>query len=270
MLEKFKHINFLTCFTGQKKRNTAVSRRALLAFTLAEVLITIGVVGIIAELTIPPLVADYQKTVYVTQLKSNYSIWNQALSQMATDSGCIDDLRCSFQVDNYHVDNYTDYLAANKTMGDKMASYFKVVKNCGLSQLGCIAPIISTTYDGSYVGPLLNNANQPWGGYKFLLANGSSALFRNFTQDCQDQGVDAGCGALVLDVNGLKGPNWLGRDIFYIPISPTPPFLGGKYKLPSSDHTCLDEPATPENGWASIDGTSCFYRILDAGWQMNY
>ena len=39
------------------------------AFTLAEVLITLGIIGVVAAITLPTLIKNYQKHVYVTQLK---------------------------------------------------------------------------------------------------------------------------------------------------------------------------------------------------------
>jgi len=41
-------------------------------FTLAEVLITLGIIGVVASLTIPTLMANYQKVQYVTGLKRAY------------------------------------------------------------------------------------------------------------------------------------------------------------------------------------------------------
>ena len=43
------------------------------AFTMAEVLITLGVIGVVAAMTLPPLIENYQKTVWVKQLQKNYS-----------------------------------------------------------------------------------------------------------------------------------------------------------------------------------------------------
>ena len=39
------------------------------AFTLAEVLITLGIIGVVAAMTLPSLIANHQKQVYVTGLK---------------------------------------------------------------------------------------------------------------------------------------------------------------------------------------------------------
>ena len=47
-------------------------------FTLAEVLITLGIIGIVAAMTLPALISNHNKKVIATQLKQNYSIISQA------------------------------------------------------------------------------------------------------------------------------------------------------------------------------------------------
>ena len=44
------------------------------AFTLAEVLITLGIIGVVAALTMPTLIAKHQKQVFVNRVKQTYSI----------------------------------------------------------------------------------------------------------------------------------------------------------------------------------------------------
>ncbi len=61
------------------------------AFTLAEVLITLGVIGIVAAMTIPTLVNSYQEKVTVTRLKKTYSVINQAFKLMVMDYGTVDE-----------------------------------------------------------------------------------------------------------------------------------------------------------------------------------
>ena len=46
-------------------------------FTLAEVLITLGIIGIVAAMTIPMLISKYQKRVIETTLKEDFSIFSQ-------------------------------------------------------------------------------------------------------------------------------------------------------------------------------------------------
>jgi type II secretory pathway pseudopilin PulG len=58
-----------------------------LAFTLAEVLITLGVIGVVAALTIPTLITNYQKHQVETQLLHFYSTINQAFRLSIDDNG---------------------------------------------------------------------------------------------------------------------------------------------------------------------------------------
>ncbi len=57
------------------------------AFTLAEVLITLGIIGVVAAVTMPTLVQNYRKHVVETKLKRFYSISNQAIQRAEIDYG---------------------------------------------------------------------------------------------------------------------------------------------------------------------------------------
>lgn len=54
-------------------------------FTLAEVLITLGIIGVVAALTMPTLIANYQKTAIKSQFKKSYSVLQQALLKAQAD-----------------------------------------------------------------------------------------------------------------------------------------------------------------------------------------
>src|SRR5574344_2686453 len=57
------------------------------AFTLAEVLIVLSIIGIVAEMTIPTLKAKIDKQVYLTQLKKFYSTQMDGWSRLLADEG---------------------------------------------------------------------------------------------------------------------------------------------------------------------------------------
>ena len=57
------------------------------AFTLAEVLITLGIIGVVAALTIPTLISNHQKNVAETRLKKFASVWRQAAINVYHDKG---------------------------------------------------------------------------------------------------------------------------------------------------------------------------------------
>lgn len=245
------------------------------AFTIAEILITLGIIGVVAALTIPTLINASQKIQYVVGLKKAYSEANQALKQMATDNGCTNDLKC------------TGLFAAgktNQTFGDEFIKYFKVNKNCGVaSGQGCWNSSTNDNYDGSSAD---NYSIDTWGHYKFTTADGMSFAVLNFANNCGysswsaplPQGLgylSQTCGFLYVDVNGLKGPNDFGRDIFSFYITNGRGALlypqGGK-----------DDNGGDSNGWwnysnrnacsitASKSGTFCAGRIMEKGWEMDY
>lgn len=58
-----------------------------LAFTLAEVLITLGIIGIVAELTIPTLINSFEKQVVVVSLQKFYSNMSQAIKLSEITNG---------------------------------------------------------------------------------------------------------------------------------------------------------------------------------------
>ena len=65
--------------------NLLTSKKA--AFTLAEVLITLAIIGVVAAMTIPTLISNYKKQIVGTRLLKFYSAYNQALSLSQIDNG---------------------------------------------------------------------------------------------------------------------------------------------------------------------------------------
>ena len=52
------------------------------AFTLAEVLITLGIIGVVAAITLPTLIKNYKNHVYVTLLKQDVSILENSFKRI--------------------------------------------------------------------------------------------------------------------------------------------------------------------------------------------
>ena len=100
-------------------------------FTLAEVLITLGIIGIVAALTIPTLMYQNNKNVEVTQLKKFYSVFNQGMKGYMTKSGC-EDLACT---------NLFDQSSSNGTwqtnMVAAMKETFAISKSCYSNDTTC-------------------------------------------------------------------------------------------------------------------------------------
>ena len=68
-------------------KNIVLGQAARLGFTLAEVLITLGIIGVVVALTLQTLLASYRKNVVETRLESTYSIIYNALKLAENDYG---------------------------------------------------------------------------------------------------------------------------------------------------------------------------------------
>ena len=232
-----------------------------LAFTLAEILIIIGIIGVLACCTIPTLLTNYQNQQYVATLKKTYTEWSQATLQMASDGGCPSDLSCFF--DSFSI----------STIGTKVVNYFNVTKDCGITsaQNDCFPSSVLKNYDGSG-GTLYPAEGSP--NYSFITADGVSVRLINALQGCIGS-FGSGKAArncltdIDIDVNGLKGPNILGRDVFIFSITNG---MGPAFVPLYGTTESYTYPDWKKNGLCGVDkaGNSCAARKMGEGWQMNY
>jgi len=245
------------------------------AFTLAEVLITLGIIGIVAALTIPTLIANYQKTEELTGLKKAYAEITEALKLMANDGGCPDDLRCSGAFDG----NTTDLVNALK-------KYIKISKDCGMNKYDkndertkCWSNAVAFKYNGGSRGDMNALYNSL---YSFITADGFSVYLYaydctlNEANEATNLNLNQACARMIIDVNGLKGPNNIGRDIFwfYITNGKGPalyPDGGSEWQYNGSPSNWSDPDGNPLRCQiGDPNGQYCAGRIIEQGWQMLY
>ena len=62
---------------------------ARLGFTLAEVLVTLGIIGVVSAMTVPALMQNHQRKTYVTQLHKVYNEMSQAFVQYQNDNNAL-------------------------------------------------------------------------------------------------------------------------------------------------------------------------------------
>ena len=86
----------MTGFTGVGQSEFLSDKQFCFGFTLAEVLITLGIIGIIAAMTLPALVNQYQKQVTVSKLKRFYTSVKQVETQVKADFGELNYVTNSF------------------------------------------------------------------------------------------------------------------------------------------------------------------------------
>ena len=169
------------------------------AFTLAEVLITLGIIGVVAAITLPNLMAAYKARVLRSQFMKSYSLIQQAYKMMEADG-------IGLSPSDFNV-NVTNQLNPFKTA---IQPYFTGTTDCdGSSSSGCLNAI-KTPYS------TLSGKNKiPWNLFddgQFALKDGTLFLFEN-----PAGGKKAW---LFVDINGKQGkPNRAGVDLFVFQLT---------------------------------------------------
>ena len=161
------------------------------AFTLAEVLITLGVIGIVAALTMPALIANYQKKQTVTQLQKAYSVLNQVLSAASVEYG-------TFEITG------TTLADAEEFLNKYFLPNLKATQVCvPLSQCGIDITTNATysTLDGTRLPGFDRNATS----VAAIMPDGSTLMLIPYSTAYY---------LAYIDINGKKGPNTLGKDLF--------------------------------------------------------
>jgi len=156
-------------------------------FTLAEVLITLLIIGVIASIVIPGLIADSQNAEFKTAAKKAYAEISGVIRQMKQDNV-----------------TFNGYIGNIYSFKPDFIKYFSVVQDCGNET--CVPSSAASTMYKSLAG---DPAYTAYGGEgQFVINNGMFINIQNST--------DVGSGIMIIiDVNGYKkGPNVYGKDTF--------------------------------------------------------
>lgn len=89
------------------------------AFTLVEVLITLGIIGVVAALTMPMLIGHFEKTTTATKLKKFYSVMAQATDKAMSENGDWSTWDYSLSAKDFFNKYYASNLKVVKTNGGR-------------------------------------------------------------------------------------------------------------------------------------------------------
>ena len=213
------------------------------AFTLAEVLITLGIIGVVASLTLPSVVTNYQKKRTVNKLKSTYSILCNAIQMAKVDYG--DDINQWELPDGIDEKVSSDYFAEKY-----LIPYLKIAKDCN-----------------PYVARECLPTNVQY-NRTFILTNGA-IISVNASRD-YDLRLQ-----ISMYINGYKKKMNQARDVFLIELG------GGSGNLGLDKNDLLPygySVRAPRTNYTALDGTSCsktgsktrcFALIMYDGWKIS-
>lgn len=227
------------------------------AFTLAEVLITLGIIGVIAAMTLPSVINRTRQKELETAFNKQYSVLQQAVMKVKYE----DEL--PFDTVSYGISAITNDSESN--FMKSLARQYNVLKNCGSinKNTGCILQEEDGTF--SYYKTLSNSSLDRVyiddGG--FITTDGTTFFI--------EQGYQAETtGFLVsIDLNGyLKKPNRMGYDLFMFSITKEgkvqPMGAEGTYWQNSREQLCSKTSTSSQNGY-----TCAYYALTDKDYFKN-
>ena len=182
-------------------------------FTLAEMLITLSVIGIVAALTIPGLVKNH-----------NEKAWSTAKDLI--EKKLVETTR------RMNIDGVMTGYSTTESFMNEFKKYMKVIKVCDNSEINkCYSPkVVTTGKKGDEVevktADLKTSSDlglKDWTNTNtmaYVIADGTTVIM-SYNPDCayvdpyskEGQAGQVGCMAMMIDVNGKKAPNRVGKDI---------------------------------------------------------
>ncbi|MBO8430083.1 type II secretion system protein [Spirochaetes bacterium] len=212
---------------------SAGTRKA--AFTLAEVLITLGIIGVVAAMTLPSLVNKYREQEIITRVKKTYTSIAQALELVQANYGTPGDNSSLFAKGR-----------SSAEITKELSKYFNGARYCeaGANAKGCKnlnykIKYASLLQSGATGAQMTNMTGYP----RIVLNNGVVLAIGTKNSDCADYVVSGNsynsdgsikknpdgttatwtqtrnnCGIVVFDVNGSRRPNQFGYDAYQINV----------------------------------------------------
>lgn len=181
-----------------------------IAFTLAEVLITLAIIGVVAALTIPSVVNNYREKQVITVLKKNYSVLNNAYNLAIAQYGDISQWGQKETIMDYEENDDENIPEVHNLydIADRFMSNLKIGVDCGYEANGCF----KQTYKqlNEYDERDFENQSRY---RKFILNDGTLIALQGYEQEM------GYFGEIWIDVNGKKGPNIVGKDMFLFGIN---------------------------------------------------
>lgn len=214
------------------------------AFTLSEIIITLGIIGVIAALTIPGLITKYKKIRTATTLKKAISVINQAYRSSFDDVG---------EPGNSFVMGSEEYFKTYWAPYIKALTYCDTYKHCGYDSLAPFKYLDNTNAALSVVAKKARTTFYTADGILYIILTA--------------QGAQSGIGlepnnTVYIDLNGGNKPNTFGKDVFIFDR-----LSAGQGIQPSGKN--LPDYKIINNCSKNGKGTYCAERIKRAGWEID-
>ncbi len=183
------------------------------AFTLAEVLITLVIIGVIAAMTVPSLMSNTNHEEILAKTKKAYSTLSQCVMRSKFDNGPIEEWYeiAEKKAPNYYNLFFKPYLSGSKNCLD--------YKSCGYKSVAPWKLLNGSTYDWHIT-------NEGKSRFFFYMADGTFVAVQTGSYPCVKYDTSGKCikselafasePTVIMDVNGNRNPNIIGKDVFFL------------------------------------------------------
>lgn len=228
-------------------------------FTLAEVLITLGVIGLVAALTLPSMYNNYQKALIGKTLARSVELVEQGMLNIRQEA----------QLNNETGDTFETLSSIKKSdLGLSGSSYItdsNAFYNSTKSFLGIENSDYDVTNISAFAGNLDTNLKSLYTAYKFNKLNAIVA-FQNKTGTTTNN--DSIISRVIIDANGAAKPNTFGKDVFIFGLTNSGTLIpAGTQKYADFDSKI---PADGCSGSSVGNGTACAARVMADKWEIKY
>ena len=177
------------------------------AFTIAEVLITLGIIGIVAAMTLPVLLSKYQSKANATAFKKQYAVLTDTIAYLSLEE---------------NLNKCYIYYAADTETG--VGYYGKVNEDCDALYAGIVQKLNLTPVENDFGDIYKADTDVISGGGKSINATVKylDSVRRSkayLTKDGAIYFFDSNVMYMSLDTNGYKGPNKWGYDVFFMALT---------------------------------------------------
>ena len=171
-------------------------------FTLAEVLITLGIIGIVAALTLPSIIQKRYEKETVSRVKKAYTVLQQAFMMTVQENGTPDEWGATGMYES----------TSHIFLARKFIPYLKVTTDCTGMTTTKVAKYCTKKYadSASYAS--------------IKIADGTTVIFRIWNGKCNNRygtpkPLQNVCGEILIDTNATAKPDIQGQDVFFFYLS---------------------------------------------------
>ncbi|MCM1010149.1 MAG: type II secretion system GspH family protein [Fusobacterium sp.] len=196
-----------------------------IAFTMAEILLSLTIIGVVAAITLPSLTGNINERTWNTQRKALYARFSQAIALMPAmnqysngETFITDGLAKVLKINNICSDDLEDcgFPAKITTAGASVINSHPTLS--GLNHLNTSMSWSTTAFVGSYENEDIEPVAFETQNSESILAYYNPNCKANMQESDWYYAVEKVCANFIYDLNGSKGPNTVGKDIGFITV----------------------------------------------------